>query len=178
MDERTEDVVNEESGEPIEEAPEEQVEEVDPRDDIIAKLHNEKDQLLRAYAEQQNIARRLREQGELARKFAAEPLAKELLPVLDNFERTLKAAQDGASMESLIEGIKAIDRQFRKALESAGVNRIASLGAPFDPEVHEAAASLENPDYDDETVIEEISAGYTIHDRVIRAAQVVVSRKP
>lgn len=175
MDERTEEVVSEEVGEPIEEAPEE---EIDPRDDVIAKLHHEKDQLLRAYAEQQNIARRLREQGEQARKFAAEPLAKELIPVLDNFERTLKAAQDGASMESLVEGIKAIDRQFRKALESAGVNRVASLGAPFDPEFHEAAASLENPDYDDDTVIEEISAGYTIHDRVIRAAQVVVSRKP
>jgi molecular chaperone GrpE len=157
------------------EAPEEP--EIDPRDEIIAKLSGEKDHLLRMVAEQQTITRRLREQAEQQRKFAAEPVAKELIPVLDNFERTLRAAQEGASIEALTEGVRVIDRQLRKALEGAGISRIAALGAKFDPALHEAAAAIPNNDYDDETVIEEIAAGYQMHDRVIRPAQVVVSQK-
>ena len=152
--------------------------EFDERDQLISTLSGEKDQLLRMVAEQQNIVRRLREQADLQRKFASEPVAKELLPVLDNFERTLKAAQDGASLEALIEGVRVIDRQLRKALEGVGVSRIAALGAKFDPELHEATAAIPNSEFDDETVIEEITAGYQMHDRVIRPAQVVVSQKP
>lgn len=152
--------------------------EPDPRDTIIEDLTKERDQLLRALAEAQNIVRRTKQQADTDKKYAAEGLALAIIPVLDSFERTLHAQQQGASAESLGDGIRATDKLLRKALESAGVKRIVSLGAPFDPSVHEALATVDNPDLDDETVVDEIEAGYQLHDRVVRPAKVRVSRKP
>lgn len=151
---------------------------VDPKDLVIAQLNKEKTQLLYQLAEAQSIVRRAREQAELERKFAPKPLVEGLLPVLDGFERTYASAQKGATAESIADGLRVIEKQMRKALEAAGVSRIVSLGAPFDPAKHEALASVENAELDEETVVDEIEAGYIMHDRVIRAAKVRVSTKP
>lgn len=155
---------------------------VDPRDAMIAALTLErdglKDQLLRTMAEAQNVQRRLRQSMEEDRKFAARPLVERLLPVLDSFERSLEAAQKGASFEALLDGVKVVDKQLRQALEAVHVERIASVGKPYDAEVHEALLSHVSEDHPEDTVTDEIESGYTMHGRVIRPAKVRVSKRP
>jgi molecular chaperone GrpE len=167
---------------PVSETAAEAAEQQDPRDLEIQRLTDERDaareQLLRAMAEAQNVQRRLRQQMEDDRKFAALGLVEELLPVLDNFERTLAAAEKSASLETLIEGVRAVERQLRRALERASVERIDSHGQPYDPERHEALAVLESEEHPDETVVDEIEAGYTMHGRVVRPAKVRVTKRP
>lgn len=173
--------------EPIEQGPagDEQAqggEALDVRDEIIAKLKDEndslKDAMMRAMAEAQNIRRRTQEQMANDRKYATEGLVRELIPVLDNFGRTLAAVSSGASAEKIAEGVAQIEKQMLKALESANVVRIESVGQPFDPEKHEALVTVETDEYPDETVVDELEAGYMIHDRVVRPARVRVSKKP
>lgn len=153
----------------------------DPRDETIASLTAErdalKDQLLRVMAEAQNVQKRLRSQMEEDRKFAAAPFVERLLPVLDSFERSLAAAEKGSSFESLLEGVKAVDRQLRQVLESVQVKRVEAVGRPYDPEIHEALATYETDEHPDDTVTDEIEAGYTMHGRVVRPAKVRVAKK-
>ncbi|MBL8065809.1 MAG: nucleotide exchange factor GrpE [Chthonomonadaceae bacterium] len=154
----------------------------DERDLLISALTDErnvlKDQLLRVMAEAQNVQRRLRQQMEDDRKFAVQPLVEKLLPVLDNFERSLASADKGASVESLMDGFRAIERQFRQALESASVHRVPAVGANYDPEIHEALVVLETDDHPSDTVVDEIESGYTLHGRVVRPAKVRVAKRP
>jgi molecular chaperone GrpE len=152
--------------------------ETDSRDAVIAALTEERDRLLYQLAEAQNIVRRIKSQADSDRKFASQKLASSLLPVLDGFERTMAAVAKGASMESLSDGVRVMDKVMRKALENEGVSRVVSLGAGFDPEVHEALDTVESEELDEDTVVDEIEAGYMMHDRVIRHAKVRVSRKP
>lgn len=155
---------------------------LDDRDTMIAalqmELESQKDQMLRAMAEAQTIQRRLRTQMEQDRKYAAEPLARELVVALDNFTRSIKAAEAGASAEAILDGVRSIESQIRKALESVGVKKIESVGQVFNPEVHEAIVTHETDEHPDETVLDEIEAGYIIHDRVLRPARVRVSKQP
>lgn len=149
----------------------------DPRDHEIEALKKERNELLYTLADAQNIVRRTRAQAEQDRKYAAEGMIREILPVLDGFERTLAMAAKGASLESLTDGVRVLEKQLRKALEMGGVQRVAALGAPFDPEFHEALATVENDELDPDTIVDEIEAGYTMHEKVIRAARVRVSVK-
>ncbi|MBS1714523.1 MAG: nucleotide exchange factor GrpE [Armatimonadetes bacterium] len=155
---------------------------IDPRDQALADLAAErdrlKDQLLRAMAEAQNVQRRLRQQAEEDRKFAAQPLVERLLPVLDSFERSLAAAEKGSSYEALLDGVKAVDRMLRQVLESGAVKRIPSVGIPYDPEFHEALLTQPTDEHPEDTVTDEIEAGYTLHGRVVRPAKVRVAKKP
>lgn len=137
-----------------------------------------KDQLLRALADLQNSRRRAMQERDDLRRYATEELVRNLIPVLDNFERALNISAESTSLSTLIEGLKAIDRQFRAVLEGANVSRIESLGQPFDPEHHEAIATLVSDEHDEGTVVEEVEAGYRIGERVVRPARVRVSKRP
>ena len=154
----------------------------DPKDEAIARLADErdrlKDQLLRAMAEAQNVQRRLRQQAEEDRKYAAQPLVERLLPVLDSFERSLAAAEQGSSFEALLDGVKAVDRMLRQVLESAAVKRIPAVGIAYDPQFHEALLTHATDEHPEDTVTDEIEAGYTLHGRVVRPAKVRVAKKP
>ena len=156
--------------------------EPDPRDVLIEQLLAERINLLeeavRALAEAQTIQRRMREQHQEALQFATEPLVQELLPVLDNFERSLAALDKGASKEKLMKGIKTVEKQLRRALAKANVERINALGEKFDPEVHEALATTVSEEHDEDTVVVEIEPGYKMRGRVIRPAKVHVTKKP
>lgn len=136
------------------------------------------EQVLRTMAEFQNFRRRKEQESLQLRQFATEKLVTSLLPVMDNFERTLAALESGAPLESLIEGIRAVDRQFRSILESQNVRRIDSHGQPFDPDFHEAIAAEESEEHPENTVLSELEAGYRMADKVIRPARVRVSKKP
>ena len=137
-----------------------------------------KDQKLRAMAEAQNTLRRFRTEAENQRKFAHEGLVRELIPVLDNFDRTLAAIEKGASLEGVIDGVKAIEKQLKKAVESQGVQRIEPHGQMFDPEIHEAVVTHATDEHPEDTILDVIEAGYVLHDRVIRPSRVRVAKKP
>jgi len=153
----------------------------------IRQLTNERDeakgQVLQTLADLQNYQRdfqnyRKRNQQEmlLFRQMATEQFVTDLLPVLDNFERSIAHIDAGATVESVMEGIKAVERQLRSALETQSVRRIKSVVEPFDPELHEALGTESGTEYPDETVSLEIEPGYKMGDKVIRPARVKVAK--
>jgi molecular chaperone GrpE len=99
-----------------------------------------------------------------------------LLPALDNLNRAIEAASGGASREAILEGIRSTATSFESALASAGVERIMSVGEPFNPELHEAVDTEETAGEMDGKVIEEYSRGFRIGDRLLRPARVKVGR--
>lgn len=147
---------------------------------VVEQLKRElevtKEQLTRAHADAQNANRRLLREAQNLREQAAEDIVKRLLLVLDNFERTIEAAENGASLEAVLEGVKLIDKQIRTILDSYHVKPIQALGARFDPEFHEVVFH-EPSEHEDETVIEEIEKGYTIGEKVLRPSKVKVSKR-
>ncbi len=137
-----------------------------------------KDQLLRTMADFQNFRKRVLDEKKVSEERANERFVTALLPVLDNFERSIASIAAGASVESVTEGIKAVERQLRSVLDSQKVVRIASIGKPFDPDLHEALAMVDSDEHEEGTVVDEIEAGYKLGDRVIRPARVRVTKKP
>ncbi len=154
----------------------------DPQQEKIEALARErdelKDQLMRTLADMQNLRRRHQQERDDFRRFATESLVQDIIPVLDNFDRTLAAYAGGASVEALIEGVKLVDRQLRTALESVKLKRMDVVGQPFDPEHHEAIALEASTEHEPGTVIEELSAGYKMDAKVVRPARVKVSKAP
>lgn len=136
------------------------------------------DLYLRTLAEFQNFRKRAHQEKADLQKMATQDLARDLLPVLDNFERTLAAAEAGATLEALIEGVKAVDRQLRATLSQRHVTRIESLGKPFDPEIHEPIGTDLSADVPEETVTVEVEPGYRMGDKILRPARVRVAKKP
>lgn len=154
--------------------------EIEARDDMIATLEAErdqlKDQLVRAFADLKNVRRRHEEDRRAMSLYATEDLVRDLLPVLDNFERTLQVLENGASVESITEGVHMVERQLRMALGQRHLYRIESVGQQFDPAFHEALAHDEDSDQRSGTITAEIEAGYRMGDRVIRPARVRVAK--
>lgn len=137
-----------------------------------------KDQLMRTIADWQNFRKRAEQERVSLRQYAAEQIVVDLLPILDNFERTLAAGAAGASAEAILEGVRATDRQLRSILESRNLTRIQSEGVPFDPDLHHALATHETEDVEEGTVTHELEAGYKLAEKVIRPAKVRVAKKP
>jgi molecular chaperone GrpE len=135
------------------------------------------DQLLRARADFSNYQKRARAQAETDRSYAAGDLARDLLPVLDNFERAADAAR-AAGASSIVEGLDMVHKQLLAALAKHGVVPIAALGEPFDPNRHEALLQQPSPDHPEGTVVAELGKGYALRDRVLRPTKVAVSVKP
>lgn len=142
---------------------------------LAKDLSNANNERLRAMADFQNFKRLSEQRAMQDRKFATERFVRELLPVLDNFERTLMHLQNGATVEQIQNGIEAVQKQLLTALESQQVKKIAALGLEFDPEVHEVIAT-EASDEPDGTIILEIESGYKLAERVIRPARVKVAK--
>lgn len=149
--------------------------EVDKLKQDYQELQN---QLLRTMADMQNMRKRFQQEAQQTRQFATEDLVRDLLPVLDNFERALLAAEKGASLESVVEGVKQVDRQLRSALERRSVIRIPAHGEAFNPDLHEAIATDETDEHPEGTITGEIEPGYKMAEKVIRPARVRVSKKP
>lgn len=135
------------------------------------------DRYLRAVAELENVRRRAARDVENARRYGLERLAQALLPVIDSLEAGLASA-DQASAESLLDGKKATMRLLHSALEQVGIKEVDPHGEPFDPALHEAMAMAPSEDAEPGTVKEVFQKGYSIHDRLLRAARVVVAKEP
>jgi len=136
-----------------------------------------RDQFMRALADLQNYRRRAAKESEETRKYATTELVRQLLPVLDNFERSLAYLASGASPESVLEGLRAVDRQLRAVLESVRLEKIEPTGQPFDPEHHEAVALETSSEHPEGTVLEVLEPGYRMGERVIRPARVKVTKR-
>ena len=139
----------------------------------LSRLRAREDELLRALAELQNVNRRRKQEAEAAVRFAAEPLVRELLPVLDDLERALRAVP--ASDDPLRAGVALVHDRLVKILEREGLEPIRPQGDPFDPELHDAIAHLPIPGATPGTVVEVAVPGYRFRDRVLRHAKVVVA---
>ncbi len=136
-----------------------------------------KDKMLRLAAELENFKKRVEREKLEHMKFALEEFAKELLPFLDNLERAIAVAKETKDMEKMIEGIELTLSGYFKTLERFGLKTFVAEGQRFDPNYHEALSVEESTDVEENTVLKELLRGYTLHDRVIRPALVVVSKK-
>jgi len=141
------------------------------------KLRAERDALLdrlaRLQAEFDNARKRaVREQQDF-REFAAADVIKNILPILDSFERALKAGGDASDFRN---GIELIYRQFQDALLKIGVQTIAATGQTFDPRIHEAVEMVDSTEVPDQQVLDEFQRGYKYKERLLRPAMVRVAR--
>jgi molecular chaperone GrpE len=134
--------------------------------------------MLRMQADMDNLRKRLIREHEKTRLRALERFMGDLLPVRDSLERGLEAASDpAATVEALTEGKQLIMKMLTKAMGDHGLRTIDPAGEAFDPEKHEALTMMTSDQHDENTVIDVIEKGYQLHDRLIRPAKVVVSRK-
>jgi len=140
------------------------------------RVEEEHDNFLRTLADLNNFRRRSREEFDQARKFAIEDFILRILPVMDNFERAIKAAEEIKNYDALHGGVVLILRQIKDALEREGVKPIEAEGEQFNPCLHEAVMPLDTDEYPDNTIIEEFQKGYTLGDKVIRPSMVKVAR--
>jgi molecular chaperone GrpE len=141
------------------------------------KLKNERDALLdrlaRLQAEFDNARKRAAREQQDFREFAAADVIKNFLPMLDSFERALKAGGDAGDFRN---GVELIYRQFQDALQKAGVQPIIAVGQVFDPRIHEAIEMVDRTDVPDHQVVDELQRGYKYKDRLLRPAMVRVAR--
>lgn len=136
------------------------------------------DRYLRLSAEMENFKKRAEKEKSETYKFANETLLKELIPVLDNLERALDHGQETENAQALILGVEMIHKSLWAVLEKYGVTRVEALGEKFDPNFHEAVMVQEVAAQDPGVVITQMQKGYLLHNRLIRPAMVVVSKKP
>ena len=141
-----------------------------------AKIDALEDSLLRAKAEAQNIQRRAATERNEAIRFANAELMRTLIPVLEDFDRTFEAA--GTTDKSILEGTRLVHANLIKALRDAGLEPIEARGEDFDPTIHEALMHQPSEDFPPGRVIEQVSRGYRLRDRVLRPARVVVAKAP
>jgi molecular chaperone GrpE len=145
----------------------------------IGQLENEmlkwKDQFLRKAAEFENYKRRAEVEQLNLIKYSAESFIIKLLPIVDDFERSLKHIEDSEEDDSIKKGIQLIYDKLMKILEEQGVKKIDSIGKPFNVEYHHALMQKKVEGAPPHTVLEEIETGYMYKDRVIRHAKVIVN---
>ena len=158
---------------------------VDPRDEKIANLESqlaeaetrERESVLRVKAEMENLRRRTEIDVEKAHKFALEKFVNELLPVLDSLDRALEVAnKDSESMAGMIEGIELTRKSMLDVVAKFGVQVVADINVPMDPNVHQAIAMVESDEIAAGNVLMVMQKGYTLNGRTIRAAMVSVAK--
>jgi len=132
----------------------------------------------RTQAEFENYQKRFQRDLATERRFAQAPLAGDLLPVIDNFERALAAAEKAGDKGALAQGVGMVQGQLLDVLKRHGVTRIEAEGKPFDPNLHQAVMQQPSAEKPAQTVLQVLEPGYMIHERVLRPARVIVSTTP
>ena len=133
------------------------------------------DKYLRLYAEFDNFRRRTIKEREEARKLEGKDLFVSLLPVIDDFERALKAMETATDIAPVKEGIILIQQKLKNSLTQKGLKEMVSIGSAFDPDIHEAITNIPAPSEDLKgKVVDEMEKGYYLNDKVIRFAKVIV----
>lgn len=145
--------------------------------ETTADAARNRDLYLRERAEMENFKKRMQRERSETLRYAVEPLVRDLLPVLDNLERAVDHAA-GGNGQSLLEGVRLVLKSALDVLERHGITRINVTGEPFDPARHEAVAQVADAQREPNQVVQQFEPGYSLHDRLIRAAKVSVSRQP
>jgi len=133
------------------------------------------DRYLRLAAEFENYKRLAQRDQRDHIRYGNEQILKELLPVVDNLERAVKAAKENGNSESLVQGVDLTLKQLMGVLTKFGVQSVTTVGQPFDPAAHHAVTSVSSAEIPENHVVEEFQRGYRLHDRTLRAAMVSVS---
>ena len=174
-----EDEKAEEKNEEIKEDQIEEEKEESKSEEKITQLENEvaelKDKLLRKAAEFENYKRRTENDQLNLLTYAAESFIQRLLPVVDDFERSLQHINEAQEVDAIKQGLKLIYDKFMKVLDDQGVKKMESVGEPFNVDYHEALLQRPDDSVEPHTVLEEIEKGYMYKDKVIRHAKVIVS---
>jgi molecular chaperone GrpE len=144
-------------------------------DQLAAELAAANDRALRLQAEMQNLRNRTSREIADERRYAALPVLRELLPVIDNIDRAIEAAEKAGEAENLLEGFRLVRQQLSAILTRHDAEPIAAEGAAFDPNFHEAILQQPSVDVQAGHVMQVTQTGYKLHDRVVRPAQVIVS---
>jgi len=139
------------------------------------ELAEMKDQYLRALADLDNVRKRGRREKEEALRYGVTAIISEILPVLDNFERALEAAEQAGEEGPLVDGVAMVREQFLQLLEKRAIRPLEAAGKMFDPVYHDAVARVETADHPEGSVIEEVQRGYAMGDTVLRPSKVVVA---
>lgn len=145
--------------------------------DSARQLRDAEERLLRTQAELENFRKRARREYDDAQRYREIDLLRDLLPVLDNVRRAIEASEKTADVETLRSGFRMTAQQIEKLLDSHGCKTIETEGRPFDPAVHDAILQQVVPGVAAGTVVGVASQGYRLHDRVVRPAQVIVSKE-
>ncbi len=142
-----------------------------------AKVKEQQDTVLRSRAEVENMRRRTEQEIDKARKFALNRFAEELLPVIDNLERAIQAADaENEVLKPVLEGVELTHKTFIETVEKFGLKAINPEGEAFNPEMHQAMSIQESADHEPNTVMFVMQKGYELNGRVVRPAMVMVSK--
>ena len=151
-------------------------------DNLEKEIESLKEEKIRLLAEMENLRKRFEREKVETIKFGSINLARDILSPGDNLERALDALPEDEnhpqSIKNLIDGLKMVLKEFKSNLEKHGVKKIETLNQKFDHNFHQAMMEVENDDVEEGTVVQEVQSGYTMHDRLLRAAMVGVSKKP
>lgn len=169
-----EEVIEEEETVQEEEQAEQQSDESLSTEELEAQLEGLKDRLMRNAAEFDNFKKRTAKEKEELYSLAVCDTVTQILPVLDNLQRAVAAAENSGG-EDMLEGVKMIGRQLEDVLSGIGVTPIEAVGNQFDPELHNAVMQDENADADENIVTEELMKGYTYKGKVVRHSMVKVA---
>jgi molecular chaperone GrpE len=148
----------------------------DPLEEAQAEVARIREQLLRTAADFDNFRKRTRREVDDAHKRGKEDLLRELLPVFDNLERAVVHAEQASDAKAVADGVAIVLKQFQDTLGKVGIKRIAAVGGPFDPSLHEAIQQVETNDHPAGTIVAEMQPGYAMGDRLIRPSMVVVAK--
>ena len=155
----------------------EQVDELRTR---AAKADENWERLLRTTADFDNFKKRAAREKTEAAQYASFAMLQKVLPVLDNFEMALAAAQNakGDKLAALQSGVQMIQQQLKNALVETGLEEIDASGQPFDPNFHEAVSQQESAEIAEGNVLQQLRKGYKFKDRLLRPATVIVAKSP
>ncbi len=144
----------------------------DQVDGLNKDLQEKKDRLLRLQADFDNFRRRSAKEREEISSVVTQNFCKDMLPLLDNFERAMAA--ETKDVEAFQKGVEMIFTQFQEILKKNGLEHIEAVGQKFDPNFHQAVMRVEDPEKEDDTVAQELQKGYMVKGRVIRPSMVQV----
>ena len=150
-------------------------------DNLEKEIESLKEEKIRLLAEMENLRKRFEREKVETIKFGSINLARDILSPGDNLERALDALPEDEnhpqSIKNLIDGLKMVLKEFKSSLEKHGVKKIETLNEKFDHNFHQAMMEIENNDVEEGTVVQEVQSGYTMYDRLLRAAMVGGSKK-
>jgi len=146
--------------------------------ELAAQVNQERERTLRAMADLDNARKRAQRERDEVVRYGLERVLKDLLPVIDNLDRALDLGDRTGKWEGLSEGVRMTRKLLEDTLAKQGLKAFSARGQPFDPHLHEAMGHEEREDVPPSTVSTEVLRGFTLHDRLVRPALVMVARPP